>query len=98
VDVEFAKDDLERLYTDAAFEMGLPSSVVRAYRRRVQQITAAVDERDLRALKSLHMEKLKGKHAHQNSIRLNDQFRLIFELLGDGQRKRLLIAGVEDYH
>lgn len=98
MDIEFARADLERLYAEAAYEMGLPPSVVKAYRRRIQLIIAAEDERDLRVLKSLHMEKLKGKRTHEYSIRLNDQFRLIFELVGDGRNKRLSVNDVDDYH
>jgi len=98
MELEFARDDLDRLETDVAFEMGLPRSVVRAYRKRVQFIRAAQDERDLRAWKSLHLEKLKGARQHQYSIRLNEQFRLILEFVGDGPDKRLRIVGIEDYH
>ncbi len=34
----------------------------------------------------------------ERQIRLNEQFRLVFEILGDGRDKRLRIVGVEDYH
>jgi proteic killer suppression protein len=40
-------------------------------------IRNARDERDLRALRSLNYEALKGNRSHQNSIRLNQQWRLI---------------------
>ncbi len=98
MELEYARDDLDRLETDPNFLMGLPPAVVRAYRKRVQYIRAALDERDLRSWKSLHMEKLKGARQHQFSLRLNEQFRLIFEIVGEGPNKRLLIVGVEDYH
>jgi toxin HigB-1 len=98
MDVEFATDDLDRLETDPAFHMGLPPAVVKAYRRRLQGIRAAPDERDFYALKSLHFEKLRGQRRHQHSMRLNDQFRLILELVAIGPRKRVRIISVEDYH
>ena len=50
VEVAFADDDLCQLDTDPSFRMGLSADVVRAYRKRMQQIRSAVDERDLRAL------------------------------------------------
>ena len=63
----------------------------------MQQIRAAADERDLRALKSLRFEKLKGNRAHQHSLRLNDQWRLVLELTGTGPHKVVVIS-IEDYH
>jgi proteic killer suppression protein len=98
MDCEFGSDDLKRLYMDPSFEMGLPSGVVKAYRKRVWFISSAADERDLRAWRGLHMEKLSGDREGEYSIRLNDQFRMIFELIGEGSDKRLRIVGVVDYH
>jgi proteic killer suppression protein len=98
MDVQFADDDLDRLETDPAFDMGLSSAIVKAYRRRMQGIRAAVDERDFYAMKSWHFEKLAGKRSHQRSIRLNDQYRLIVELVGRGRDTYVRIISVEDYH
>lgn len=61
-------------------------------------IDAALDERDLYALKGLHYEKLKGARKHQHSIRLNQQYRLILELEHDDQGRYILIIDIEDYH
>lgn len=58
----------------------------------------AEDERDLYALKSLHFEKLKGARAHQRSLRLNDQFRLIVEIVPTGARNAVVVVSIEDYH
>lgn len=98
MDVRFADDQLDRLETDPSFDMGLPEGVVKAYRKRLQTIRAAPDEREFYALKSLRFEKLKGSRQHQRSMRLNDQFRLVIEYEGDGRDKRVRIVGVEDYH
>lgn len=73
MDVEFDDDDLDRLETDPLFTAGLSNEVVRAYRKRMQQIRAFLDERDFYALKSLHFEKLKGNRGNQYSVRLNKQ-------------------------
>jgi proteic killer suppression protein len=98
MDLEFGDEALRRLYSDAGFGMGLPLSVVKSFRRKVYFISEATDERDLRAWKALHFEKLKGDREHQCSIRLNEKYRLVFEIFGGGQDKRLRIVGVEDYH
>lgn len=98
MDLEFATNALDRLEVDLSFDMGLSPALVRAYRKRIQFIRAAVDERELYAWKSLHMERLKGARQHQYSIRLNDQFRLILEFVGKGSNKRLRIVSIDDYH
>ena len=81
-----------------ADDCGHPSPVIKAFRKRMQTIRAAMDERDFYAQKSLHFEKLKGKRAYQHSMKLNDQWRLILELEGKAPNKVVVIMGIEDYH
>ena len=50
------------------------------------------------AWRSLHTEKLKGNRQDQYSIRLNDQWRLIFTLDGEGNKKTFVVVAIEDYH
>lgn len=98
MDVVFDDDDLDRLETDEQFAGGHPQEIVSAYRRRMQQIRAARDERDFYALKSLHFERLKGARSGQCSVRLNSQWRLIFEIRGDHPCKIVGIVEIVDYH
>lgn len=98
MEVEFDDEDLDRLETDAQFTAGFSQEVVRAYRKRMQQIRAFRDERDFMAVKSLHFEKLKGTRAGQHSIRLNLQWRLVLEIRGDHPCKVLGIIEIVDYH
>ncbi len=98
MNVAFKDMSLNHLETDLAAIGGYPQGVVKAFRRRLQGIRAATDERDFHGMKSWHFEKLKGKREHQRSIKLNDQFRLILEIEGSGEQKRVLIIGIEDYH
>lgn len=56
MEVEFDDDDLDRLETDAQFTAGFSQEVVRAYRKRMQQVRAFRDERDFYAVKALHFE------------------------------------------
>jgi proteic killer suppression protein len=67
-------------------------------RQRIQQLQAAPDERVLRALKSLHFERLKGNRDHQHSIRLNDQWRLVLEFDDSTAPRTVIVKGIEDYH
>jgi proteic killer suppression protein len=98
MDVEFADDDLQNLETDPEFTAGLSVALVRAFRKRLQFIRAAVDERAFYAMKSLHFEKLKGDRSHQYSMRLNDQWRLILEVKEARPKNVIKIIGIEDYH
>ena len=98
MEVEFADGDLARLETDPAFNAGQSQAVVKKYRQRIQMIRAARDERDFYALKSLHFEKMQGGRAHQHSVRLNGQFRLILEFVGKSEEKVVRVCGIEDYH
>lgn len=98
MDVEFADGDLDRLETDPSYGKGYPQAVVKIYRRRLQFIRSALDESDFYGLKSLHFEKLKGARQHQNSMRLNDEFRLILEIVDRDHQRVVLIVSIEDYH
>jgi proteic killer suppression protein len=96
--VEFDDDDLKRLETELGFSKGLGRDIVKAFRKRMQAIRAAADERDFYALKSWRFEKLKGDRAHQQSLRLNDQWRLIIEIETGNPKNVIRVIKIEDYH
>ena len=98
MDVEYADDDLDRLETDLRFNAGHAHEIVQAFRKRIQTIRAAPDERTFYALKSLHFEKLKGNRAHQYSMRLNKQWRLIVEIKPGQPKNTIIVVAIEDYH
>lgn len=96
--VEFDDPRLDRLETDPLFAAGFSPDIVRGYRKVMQSIRAAPDERTLYGLRGLRLEKLKGKRKHQHSLRINKQWRLIAELRGKGLDRRIAIVAIEDYH
>jgi proteic killer suppression protein len=98
MEVEFGNKDCDRLETDPDFNAGYSRAIVKAYRKRMQAIRAAVDERLFYAMKSLHYEKLSGDRSHQHSMRLNRQWRLILELRKKDAATVVFIVGIEDYH
>ena len=98
MDVVFKDDDLDRLEIDPTFDADFPLNIVKAFRKRMQQIRSFKDERDFYNLRSLRFEKLKGTRRHQHSIRLNDQWRLILEFEGSGNNKKCIIVEINDYH
>lgn len=96
----FAGKKLQALYTDETGAARYATEAVNAFFEKMAVIQAASDESDLRALKSLHFEKLKGTRGHHDvrSIRLNKQYRLTFTIETDDQGKFLRILDIEDYH
>jgi proteic killer suppression protein len=98
MDPRFADESLDRLETDPKFDGGYSQAIVKAFRKRMQQIRAAADERDFYGFISLRFEKLKGGRRHQYSMRLNDQWRLIVEFESSQKAKSIVIIGIEDYH
>ncbi len=98
MEVDFDADDLDRLETERTFTGGFGPEIVSGFRKVMQAIRAATDERDLRASRGLRFEKLDGKRKHQHSLRINKQWRLIIEIRGEAPQKRIGIVGIEDYH
>jgi proteic killer suppression protein len=96
----FANKRLLQLYTAGTGAERYPPEVVDAFFDKMIVIRAARDENALRALKSLHFEKLQGERGlrGERSIRLNRQFRLILRLETDEQGKLICIISIEDYH
>ena len=98
MDFEFANRKLQRLYTEEIGGKKYSNQVVDAFFEVMTAIEHARDERDLRALKHLHFEKLKGKRKHQRSLKLHGGFRLIVQLLEDQDGSYILVEAIEDYH
>ena len=100
MEVEFADDDLRRLYEEHEFRLpGIGPELTKAYRKRVQFILSAADRRDLYAMRSNRFEKLKGDREGQHSLRVTDQWRLILRLEQlDRGGEKVVILTMDDYH
>lgn len=98
MDVVFADEKLSLIETERAGETQLSVALIKSARRKLTVLRAAPDDRTLREWKSLHYEKLKGGRAGQRSVRLNDQFRLIFTVNNETSPPTVTILGIEDYH
>src|SRR3546814_16662054 len=83
MDVDCEDASLRRLEADPRFTADLDAAVVKAFRKRMQFIRAAVVERAFRALKSLHYETLQGDRAGPCSLRLNAHWRLVMRARQD---------------
>lgn len=75
--IEFADKKLALVETVDAPKTKLPISVIESMRSKLQFLRNVPDERSLRNWRSLHYERMEGE---ERSIRLNDQFRLIFTI------------------
>jgi len=97
--IVFEDDDLRRLAEDASYApRRWGADIIKAYRKKIQVLRAATDERDLYALRSLHLEQLKGNRAGSSSIRLNDQFRLVIKFRTDDDGRVVIVIEMVDYH
>jgi toxin HigB-1 len=98
MEVAYKDKKLALLETARAAETRLSAALITAFRNKLAVLKAAPDERTLRNWKSLHYEKLSGDRDGQRSIRLNAQWRLIFELDTAVTPPLLTILEIADYH
>jgi proteic killer suppression protein len=63
---------------------GLPQDIQQVSYRKLRMLNNAVTLDDLRVPPANRLEKLSGDRAGQYSIRINDQWRICFEWIGDG--------------
>lgn len=94
----FKRKGLKNLYTDEKGSEKYAPEIVDRFFEVMDVIKAARDERDLRAMKSLHWEKLLGDKKNRYSLRLNKQWRLLATLQQDRQGKYLSVEDIDDYH
>jgi proteic killer suppression protein len=82
--IGFRDDWLRAFFVDDARSRHIPSELEDRLFRKLQMIDDAVTDQDLRVPPSNHFEKLRGNLTGLHSIRVNEQWRLIFRW--DGQR------------
>ncbi len=73
---------------------GMARDVALAARRKLLMLDAAERLEDLRSPPGNRLEALRGNRAGQHSIRINDQWRLVFTWREDGPHA----AEIVDYH
>ncbi len=98
MNLTFKKAWLEDLAFNPNARTKLSRAIVRAYRERISQIVDATDERDLRAIKDAHFEKLKIELAGKYSMRLCGGWRVIFEIVPGTPKNTIHVVDVDDYH
>jgi proteic killer suppression protein len=73
---------------------GFPADIARVARRKLVQIDNAVELRDLAAPPGNRLEALHGDLAGKHSIRINDQWRIVFRWTPAGPEE----VEITDYH
>nr|WP_152823328.1 MULTISPECIES: type II toxin-antitoxin system RelE/ParE family toxin [unclassified Corynebacterium] len=99
IQIRFHTDELRRLAEDPSYKpKRWNHELIRAYRKKISILHSATDERDLYAIRSLHLEQLSGNRADTSSIRLNKQFRLILRFITEIEGRTVIVVELVDYH
>ncbi|WP_445493102.1 type II toxin-antitoxin system RelE/ParE family toxin [Rhodopseudomonas sp. RCAM05734] len=76
---------LRAFFVDDVRFRNIPADIESRLFRKLQMIDDATTDQDLRVPPSNHFEKLRGRLSGFHSIRINDQWRLIFRWGGQGE-------------
>jgi len=91
--ISFGDKDTENIW-DGVRVKGIALEIQKIGRRKLRMLNNSQDLKDLRIPPSNRLEKLSGKRDKYYSIRINDQWRIIF-MWKDGQAEKVTII---DYH
>ena len=89
----FASDETKKIFLGKT-STKLPKDIQRTARRKLLYLDEADDLRDLLAPPGNRLEKLKGDRAGQYSVRINDQWRICFDWVGNKAEN----VEIVDYH
>jgi len=98
VRIHFLDKKLEALYQQGKGAERIDPAVYEAFLDVVASVQAARDTRDLRALKWLHYEKLRGDTQGDRSMRLHKGQRLIVREQRDADGAFIEIVAIDDCH
>jgi toxin HigB-1 len=90
---EFGDKESEKIWTGIRSKK-LPSEIQNVARRKLRMINNAQDVNDLRIPPANRLEKLKGDLKEYHSIRINNQWRIIFQWKNDDAYDVKIV----DYH
>lgn len=94
--VSFANKLAEDLFEDKKSKevRGFPAELYRKARMKLLYLHDAAELSDLKSPPGNRLEALKGDKSGFHSIRINDQWRLVFRWVGDNAHD----VSIEDYH
>lgn len=95
MEVEFRTQELEYLYVTPLHAIkgkkDFGKEIIKRYKRKVEILLGITNITQLRQFRSLNFEFLKGDRRGECSVRLNDQYRLIFEQKSKDKIEILLV-------
>ncbi|MCR5332445.1 MAG: type II toxin-antitoxin system RelE/ParE family toxin [Bacilli bacterium] len=91
----FLDKKTEKLFNQE-YVKGMPTNIQKVALRKLMMIDAAEKLSDLRIPPANHLEALSGDRLGQWSIRINDQWRIVFVPVDGG--KNYEDVGIVDYH
>jgi len=91
--LSFGNDDTESIWNGVRVKK-IPPEIQNIGRRKLRMLNNSVDLKDLRIPPANRLEKLSGKLKEFHSIRINDQWRIIFKW----KRGNALEVEIIDYH
>lgn len=91
--ISFGSKETEKIW-NGFFSKKLPPEIQEIVRRKLRMLNNSIDVSDLRIPPSNRLEKLKGKLGEFYSIRINNQWRIVF-IWEAGNAKEVEII---DYH
>lgn len=97
-EVRHEDNSLEELEFDPRCRSQWSQAIVKAFRKRMQQLRSVHDERDLYGNRGMKFEEMKGDRQGDYSVRLNDQWRLVFRFEETTPNRTMVIRAIEDYH
>ncbi|WP_419901191.1 type II toxin-antitoxin system RelE/ParE family toxin [Kiloniella sp.] len=92
--IESFGDKITTVFFQKKSHKRIPADIAKKAHMKLLVLDAVLDVLDLRQPPSNRLEKLKGNRRHQYSIRINDQWRIVFEWK-DNNAHRVQIV---DYH
>jgi toxin HigB-1 len=93
--VSFRDEWLRAFFVEDVRSRNIPSDLESRLFRKLQMIDDATTDQDLRIPPSNHFEKLRGKLDGFHSIRVNNQWRLVFQW--DGGRGEAMNVYLDDH-
>lgn len=89
----FADKETEKIWNGTRSKK-LPNQIQNIARRKLRMLNNALNINDLRIPPANRLEKLKGDYKKYHSIRINDQWRIIFKW----QNSNAIEVEIIDYH
>lgn len=96
--VTFKDKKVAELFERDESKPKLPLEVIQSARTKYQAFRKAENFQIIREWNGLHCKKLKGSNTGLYSVRLNDQWRLLFRIVTIDSSVSIEIDSIVDYH